>query len=50
MTIRGDLGMNTQNNVVLASDSVETATREISLYFSDAELWQYSMPDQHWLA
>ena len=48
-TIRGDYGMNTQNNLVHASDSVETAKREIALYFSENELWQYDMPDQNWL-
>ena len=48
-TIRGDLGLNTQNNVVHASDSPETAKREIALYFRDDELWHYSMPDAHWL-
>lgn len=48
-TIRGDYGMNTQNNLVHASDSVETAKREIELYFSETELWQYDMPDQNWL-
>ena len=48
-TIRGDLGLNTQNNVVHASDSLETARREIALYFSEHELWDYSMPDGHWL-
>jgi nucleoside-diphosphate kinase len=48
-TIRGDLGLSMQNNVVHASDSVETAQREIALYFSDKELWDYAMPDGHWL-
>ena len=49
-TIRGDLGLSLQCNVVHASDSIETAEREISLYFSDKELWDYEMPDGHWLA
>lgn len=49
-TIRGDLGLNVQNNLVHASDSVETARREIALYFEDEELWEYAMPDGHWLA
>lgn len=48
-TIRGDLGLSLQNNVVHASDSVETAKREIALYFSEDELWSYTMPDEHWL-
>lgn len=49
-TIRGDYAVNTQKNLVHASDSVETAQREIALYFADSELWDYSMPDGHWLA
>jgi len=48
-TIRGDLGLSMQNNVVHASDSVETAGREIGLYFDATELWDYDMPDGHWL-
>jgi len=49
-TIRGDLGLTTQNNLVHASDSGETAAREIALYFKADELWDYPMPDGHWLA
>jgi len=48
-TIRGDFGMTVQNNLVHASDSVETAKREISIYFDESELLNYSMPDGHWL-
>ena len=49
-TIRGDLGLNTRNNLVHASDSIKTARREIALYFREDELWDYPMPDGHWLA
>jgi nucleoside-diphosphate kinase len=48
-TIRGDLALSLQNNAVHASDAVETAKREIGLYFDDNELWSYSMPDDGWL-
>ncbi|MBI5093767.1 MAG: nucleoside-diphosphate kinase [Candidatus Hydrogenedentes bacterium] len=48
-TIRGDLGLNTQNNLVHASDSPETAAREIAVYFAENELWNYEMPDGQWL-
>jgi len=48
-TIRGDHGVNTRNNLVHASDSPETAAREIALYFDDSELWDYAMPDGLWL-
>lgn len=49
-TIRGDFGLTVQNNLVHASDSVETAKREIALYFSEDELWDYPMPDDAWLS
>jgi nucleoside-diphosphate kinase len=48
-TIRGDLGLTTQNNLVHASDSPDTAAREIELYFSEDEIVNYAMPDGHWL-
>lgn len=40
-TIRADYGANIQENAVHGSDSVETAKREISLYFSDKEILSY---------
>ncbi|MBX7255659.1 MAG: nucleoside-diphosphate kinase [Candidatus Hydrogenedentes bacterium] len=48
-TIRGDFGLTVQNNLVHASDSPDTAKREIGIYFAENELWDYSMPDGHWL-
>lgn len=48
-TIRGDLGLTVQNNIVHASDSAETARREIPLYFDRSELLSYTMPDEAWL-
>ncbi len=48
-TIRGDLGLTVQNNVVHASDSLETANREIALYFGEEDLLKYTMPDEDWL-
>jgi nucleoside-diphosphate kinase len=48
-TVRGDFGMTVQNNLVHASDSLETAKREITLYFKDSELWSYTLPGEHWL-
>ena len=48
-TIRGDFGLSMQNNIIHASDSPETAAREIGLYFQEAELLTYAMPDDHWL-
>lgn len=49
-TIRGDFGLSLQCNIVHASDSPETANREIALYFEESELLSYSMPDDQWLA
>lgn len=39
-TIRGDLALETQTNIVHASDSVESAAREIALFFDTSELIQ----------
>ncbi len=40
-TIRGDLGMSIQANLVHASDSLETAEKEVPRFFSDSELFDY---------
>ena len=40
-TIRGDMGMSLQANLVHASDSVETAQAEVARFFSDEELFEY---------
>ena len=37
-TIRGDLALDMSHNVAHSSDSVESAEREIAIYFSAAEL------------
>lgn len=49
-TIRGDFGLSLQCNVVHASDSVETAAREVALYFDKKELWEYATPEATWLS
>ncbi len=38
-TIRGDLGLDIQHNVVHGSDSVETAEEEIKLFFAEDEIY-----------
>lgn len=38
-TIRADFGSNIQRNAVHGSDSVETAEKEIRLFFADGELF-----------
>ncbi|MCF6311758.1 MAG: nucleoside-diphosphate kinase [Verrucomicrobiales bacterium] len=40
-TIRGDLGVDTQNNVCHASDSSESAQAELKRFFADGELFSY---------
>lgn len=44
-TIRGDLGVNIGRNIIHGSDAVDTANREISLWFKEEELasWQPSL-------
>ncbi len=37
-TIRGDLGLTIEENLVHASDSLDSARREIAIYFSAAEI------------
>lgn len=47
-TIRGDLGIDMGRNIIHGSDSTESAKREISLFFSDAELldsWKRNVDD-----
>jgi nucleoside-diphosphate kinase len=40
-TIRGDFGMSIQANLVHASDSLETAQKEVPRFFRDDELFEY---------
>jgi len=48
-TIRGDFGLDIGRNVVHASDSLESAEREISLFFDGSELIDYTRADEDWL-
>lgn len=48
-TIRGDLGLSLTKNVVHASDSLESAAREIKVIFSDEEIYDYERADAKWL-
>jgi len=45
-TIRGDLAIDTGRNVVHASDSPESARREIALHFPAGELCSYRRADE----
>ncbi len=48
-TIRGDFSLSKQRNIIHASDSPETAAREIALYFRPDELVNYALPTEDWL-
>lgn len=41
-TIRGDFSMSVQENIVHASDSVETAVIELARFFSDEEIFEFN--------
>lgn len=43
-TIRGDLAMSTQDNLIHASDSLETAEEEINRFFKEDEIFEWVSP------
>ncbi|MDD5419886.1 MAG: nucleoside-diphosphate kinase, partial [Methanomicrobiaceae archaeon] len=45
-TIRGDLALDIGRNVIHASDSPESAKREIGIHFSPEELVDYTRIDE----
>ncbi|MBR1912522.1 MAG: nucleoside-diphosphate kinase [Treponema sp.] len=47
-TIRGDFCMHTQHNIIHASDSPESAEREINLFFKPEELYEWDDANSHW--
>ena len=48
-TVRGDFGLSVQNNLIHASDSQESASREIDLFFSNEELVSYTKDIDGWI-
>ena len=48
-TIRGDLALSNQKNAVHASDSLENAKAEISIFFTPQEILTYQRPDEKWV-
>jgi nucleoside-diphosphate kinase len=48
-TIRGDFALETAQNLVHASDSAETATTELALWFSEADLVSYDREVDRWV-
>ncbi len=47
-TIRGDLAISMRYNLVHGSDSVESADRELALFFTDGELVEYDKEITKW--
>ena len=48
-TIRGDLGLDIGRNLVHGADSPESAMRELTLFFTGAELLDYSRANDSWI-
>ena len=48
-TIRGDFGLFTGNNIVHGSDSLQSAEREINLFFSPEEIITYKKDQDYWV-
>jgi nucleoside-diphosphate kinase len=48
-TIRGDLGLETGRNLIHGSDSLESAKREVALFFPEDELRSYPRDVDRWL-
>ena len=48
-TIRGDFGVVTNRNIIHGSDSLESAEREINLFFDESELVDYTKLMNQWI-
>ena len=48
-TIRGDLSNSTSRNIIHASDSKETAEKEVHRFFKKEELFEYEMKSEPYL-
>ncbi|MCR4790916.1 MAG: nucleoside-diphosphate kinase [Treponemataceae bacterium] len=48
-TIRGDYGLHTNLNVIHASDSNESAEREVKLFFNENELFDWQDNNSNWI-
>jgi nucleoside-diphosphate kinase len=49
-TVRGDLSISKQNNLVHGSDSSESADREIALWFHPEEVIDYAIAGEDWVS
>jgi len=48
-TIRGDFALHTNLNVIHASDSPESAAREIGLFFKPEEIFEWKNASEDWI-
>ena len=48
-TIRGDYGVSLSMNLIHGSDSVESANRELKIFFNDDELYSYNKNIDDWI-
>jgi len=48
-TIRGDYGLTVGKNIIHGSDSPESAEREISIFFKEEELVNYTKATDSWI-
>ena len=48
-TIRGDYGVSLSMNLIHGSDSVESANRELKIFFNDEELFSYNKNIDGWV-
>jgi len=48
-TIRGDLGVELGRNLIHGSDGPESATREISLFFDESQMFDYERDVDRWI-
>jgi nucleoside-diphosphate kinase len=48
-TIRGDLALETGRNLIHGSDSIESANREIALFFDAADIYTYQRDSDRWI-
>lgn len=48
-TIRGDFGQVSGRNIIHGADSVESAAREISIWFPDNDLIQWDQSQLNWI-
>lgn len=48
-TIRGDFCQEVGRNIIHGSDSVESAKKEINLWFDEKEIHNYKLPNEKWI-